>query len=96
VFIWPSQAHGFYQRAAKATASVVLTLHPGRVLDPGQVNAIVHLISSSIPNMPANNVTVIDQQGSLLSSIRETGADTMDATPAQYVRQIEQDYIKRI
>ena len=86
----------FVKEQQKPTASVVLTLHPGRALDPGQVNAIVHLISSSIPNMSANNVTVVDQQGSLLSSIREAGADTMDATQLKYVRQIEQDYIKRI
>jgi flagellar M-ring protein FliF len=86
----------FVKDQQKPTASVVLTLHPGRSLDPGQVNAIVHLISSSIPNMAASNVTVVDQQGSLLSSIREAGADTMDATQLKYVRQIEQDYIKRI
>ncbi|HUX89187.1 MAG TPA: flagellar basal-body MS-ring/collar protein FliF [Gallionellaceae bacterium] len=85
----------FVKDQQKPSASVVLTLYPGRALDPGQVNAIVHLISSSIPNMPANNVTVIDQQGTLLSSIREA-AETMDATQLKYVRQIEQDYIKRI
>lgn len=86
----------FVKEQQKPSASVMLTLHPGRSLDAGQVNAIVHLISSSIPNMPATAVTVVDQRGTLLSSIREAGADTMDETQLKYVRQIEQDYIKRI
>jgi flagellar M-ring protein FliF len=85
----------FVKDQQKPTASVVLTLHPGRSLDLGQVNAIVHLISSSIPNMPSANVTVVDQLGTLLSSIRET-AESLDATQLKYVRQIEQDHIKRI
>ena len=86
----------FVKEQQKPSASVVLTLHPGRSLDAGQVNAIVHLISSSIPNLPATGVTVVDQRGSLLSSIREGGSDAMDETQLKYVRQIEQDYIKRI
>jgi flagellar M-ring protein FliF len=86
----------FVKEQQKPSASVVLTLHPGRSLDAGQVNAIVHLISSSIPSLPANGVTVVDQRGTLLSSIREAGSEAMDATQLKYVRQIEQDYIKRI
>ena len=86
----------FVKEQQKPSASVVLSLHPGRSLDAGQVNAIVHLISSSIPNMPANGVTVVDQRGTLLSSIREAGSEAMDETQLKYVRQIEQDYIKRI
>lgn len=86
----------FVKEQQKPSASVVLTLHPGRVLDPGQVNAIVHLVSSSIPNMPANSVSVLDQTGNLLSASRDGNSDSMDATQLKYVRQIEQDYIKRI
>lgn len=87
----------FVKEQQKPSASVVLTLHPGRVLDPGQVNAIVHLVSSSIPNMPANSVSVLDQTGTLLSASRDgSAADGMDATQLKYVRQVEQDYIKRI
>ena len=86
----------FVKDQQKPSASVVLTLHAGRTLDAGQVNAIVHLISSSIPSMPAGNVTVVDQTGALVSSIRETGGDSLDASQLKYIRQIEQDYIKRI
>lgn len=85
----------FVKEQQKPSASVVLTLYPGRALDPGQVLAIAHLISSSIPNMPSANVTVIDQQGTLLSSVRDP-SEALDATQLKYVRQIEQDHIKRI
>ena len=86
----------FVKEQQKPSASVVLALHAGRTLDSGQINGIIHLISSSVPDMPAKNVTVVDQSGSLLSSAKEGGGELLDATQLKYVRQIEQDYIKRI
>ncbi len=86
----------FVKEQQQPGASVVLTLHPGRTLDNSQINGIVHLISSSVPNMPAKNVTVVDQSGALLSTVKEGNAGQMDATQINYVRQIEQAYISRI
>lgn len=86
----------FVKEQEKPSASVVLALHPGRVLDPGQVSGIVHLVSSSIPNMPIQNVTILDQNGNMLSNNRDGAEQLMDATQLKYVREIEQDYIKRI
>ncbi|MBI3903678.1 MAG: flagellar M-ring protein FliF [Nitrosomonadales bacterium] len=85
----------FVKEQQKPSASVVLTLYPGRVLDRGQINGIVHLVSSSIPDMPASNVTILDQSGSLLSPTKE-GPEGLDASQIKYVRQIEQDFVKRI
>lgn len=86
----------FVKEQQQPGASVVLTLHPGRILDGSQISGIVHLISSSVPNMPAKNVTVVDQSGALLSSVKEGSTGQMDATQISYVRKIEQDYINRI
>lgn len=86
----------FVKEQQKPSASVVLSLHPGRTLEPGQVNGIVHLISSSVPNMPSQAVTVVDQSGNMLSAGRNAEQQLMDAAQLKYVRQIEQDYIKRI
>lgn len=77
-------------------ASVVLALYPGRTLDAGQVNAVVHLISSSVPNMPAKNVTVVDQNGTLLSAPPDSASGALDASQLKYVHQLEADYVKRI
>jgi flagellar M-ring protein FliF len=86
----------FVKEQLKPSASVVLTLYPGRVLDPGQINGIIHLVSSSVADMPAKNVTILDQTGTLLSPNREGADAPLDPTQIKYVRQIEQDYTKRI
>ncbi|MDN3576251.1 flagellar basal-body MS-ring/collar protein FliF [Chitinimonas viridis] len=59
----------FLREQQKPTASVLLTLHPGRALDGAQIAGIIHLVSSSVPDLPIKNVTVVDQDGSLLSNM---------------------------
>lgn len=86
----------FIKEKQKPSASVVLSLYAGRALDEGQVNAIVHLISSSVPEMRAENVTVVDQNGTLLSAATDGRRQMLDASQMKYVRQIEQDYVQRI
>jgi flagellar M-ring protein FliF len=86
----------FIKEQQKPTASVVLTLHAGRVLDAAQVSAIVHLISSSVPDMSDKNVTVVDQDGSLLSATQDDNGLGLNAKQLKYVQQIEQNYIKRV
>lgn len=49
------------------SASVVLRLHYGSTLTPEQVNAILHLVSGSVPGLKASQVSVVDQAGTLLS-----------------------------
>jgi flagellar M-ring protein FliF len=80
------------------TASVMVNLQPGRALDMGQVNAIVHLVSSSIPELPAKNVTVVDQNGSLLSAKTSDSNDPNKLDPSQlkYVRDIQDNLNRRI
>ena len=86
----------FVREQAKPSASVLLTLFPGRMLDRSQVQAIGHLVSSSVPNLPLANVTVVDQSGRLLSTAFQDNASGLDPTQLNYVREIEQGYIKRI
>ncbi|NNM68534.1 MAG: flagellar M-ring protein FliF [Gallionella sp.] len=87
----------FVKEQQKPSASVVLTLHPGRFLDSAQVSAIVHLISSSVPEMSAKNVTVVDQSGTLLSANHDgIGNEGLDASQLRYIQQIEQNYVQRV
>ena len=92
----PNQ-NGFFREQQKASASVVLGLHPGRTLDKAQIAGIVHLVSSSVPEMSPKAVSVVDQTGALLSGAPD-GQDpnAMDAQQVQYVRQLEQSYTQRI
>jgi len=85
----------FVREQQKPSASVLLSLHPGRSLDPGQVSAIVHLVSSSIPELPVKNVTIVDQNGSLLTA-QDGSNPGLDPTQLKYVRDVEQGFVKRI
>lgn len=58
----------FSTTAPKATAAVLVRLTPGATLGPGQVGAIQHLVASSVQGLKPADVTVVDQQGVLLSS----------------------------
>ena len=85
----------FMRESSKHSASVVLQLSAGRSLEPDQVNAIVNLVSTSVADLPARNVTVVDQSGALLSSpgVRANG---LDPTQLKYKREVESDFVKRI
>jgi flagellar M-ring protein FliF len=89
------KAAGFLREKQPPTASVLLQLHPGRTLDRAQVAGIVHLVSSSVPELATKNVSVVDQSGNLLASDRSTAAG-LDAAQLDYVAQIEANTIKRI
>ncbi len=87
----------FVREQQKPTASILLNLHPGRTLDPQQVSAIVHLVASSVPDLPTGNVTVVDQNGNLLSDTSKNAANAgLDASQLKYVQQVQQDIVKRI
>ena len=87
----------FVREQQKPTASVLLNLHPGRSLDAQQVSAIVHLVASSVPDLPAKNVTVVDQDGNLLSNTdKQANANTLDASQLKYVQELQQGIARRI
>lgn len=90
-------ANGFFREQQKPSASVLLTVHPGRALERSQVAGIVHLVASSVPEMSIKDVSVLDQSGALLSSASEPGqTGGLDSNQLQYLRSMEQSYIARI
>ncbi|MBL8346811.1 MAG: flagellar M-ring protein FliF [Rubrivivax sp.] len=94
----PNQ-NGFFREQQKPSASVVLTLHPGRTLERSQIAGIVHLVSSSVPELNPKAVSVIDGSGALLSGTGAgEGADAegLDGSQLQYRREIEAGHLRRI
>ncbi|KKO71466.1 flagellar basal-body MS-ring/collar protein FliF [Kerstersia gyiorum] len=85
----------FVRERQKPTASVLLTLYPGRQIDHAQVTAISWLLASSVPNLHADDISVVDQSGRLLSTPQgeEFG---FDADQQRRARQIEQRAEERI
>ena len=92
----PNQ-NGFFREQQKPSASVLVTLHPGRTLDRAQIAGIVHLVSSSVPELDPKAVSVLDQSGALLTGSNDADHGSgLDAQQLQYINQIETGYAKRI
>jgi len=92
----PNQ-NGFFREQQKPSASVLVSLHPGRSLDRSQLAGIVHLVASSVPEMTPSAVSVLDDSGKLLSTPADgSAAGAADGQQLQYVQQLEQLYTKRI
>ncbi len=85
----------FVRDQEKPTASVVLTMYPGRFLDPQQVVAITYLVSSSVPKLSPAQVSIVDQDGNLLSH-QPQGADSLDSSQIKYVAELEHALSKRV
>jgi len=79
-----------------ASASVLLTLYPGRQLDSSQVQAIVHLVSSSVPDLDPAQVSIVDQQGTLLTVSDPNSPGAVGDAHMRLVTRMENSYAQRI
>ena len=86
----------FIRERGKPTASVFVKLGAGRSLGGNQIRAIVHLVSSSVPNLPSENVTVVDQHGNLLSKPTDDPTSAMSNRQLEYTMKLEQVYRQRV
>ena len=86
----------FVRDQANPTASVFINVKNGRKLDKTQVLAITNLVSSSIPNMNPNNVSIIDQFGNLLSNSPDDPDQQLADSQLEYRMRLEHIYKNRI
>tara|TARA_A100001388_G_scaffold238173_1_gene192821 strand:+ start:494 stop:2209 length:1716 start_codon:yes stop_codon:yes gene_type:complete len=86
----------FVRESAPPTASVFVKLADGRVLSKEQVQSIVHIVSSSIPNMASDNVTVVDQYGTLLSKPENDPNSALTEKQLAHRLKVERLYRERI
>jgi flagellar M-ring protein FliF len=86
----------FLRDRSEPTASVMADLYSGRALDEEQIAAIVHLVSSSVPHLTPENITVVDQRGNLLSSGASDTGMAQTSTQFSYNRKLEQNYADRV
>jgi len=86
----------FLRDDQKPTASVMVQLRPGRTLDGNQVAGIVHLVASSIPKMSDSGVSIVDQNGNLLTGAEPEQRSELDPTQLRYIEEIEAGLIRRI
>ncbi len=90
------QQSAFVRDRRPVSASVFLQLRNGARLDREQVDAIVNLVASSIPELAAEHVTVIDSQGHLLSSPEKNGEYAAHEQQLELARNLENEYSNRI
>lgn len=86
----------FVRDRRKPSASVFLQMKPGRRLESEQVTAIVNLVASSIPELEAQQVTVVDQQGRLLSSPDGNSEMAEREKQMEIARELEDRYTQRV
>ncbi|WP_199096898.1 flagellar basal-body MS-ring/collar protein FliF [Dyella sp. ASV21] len=86
----------FIRDNREASASVLVTLYPGRQLDASQVAAIVHLVASSVPSLDPKQVSVVDQQGQLLTNADPASASSVGDARLRLATRIENTYAQRI
>ena len=86
----------FVRDRVKPTASVIVTLRPGRSLDDNQVAGIVHMVASSVPELDPGRVTVVDQRGRLLSQTSGGGVAADASRQLDYTRRLEDAYRQRV
>ncbi|MFE8048564.1 flagellar basal-body MS-ring/collar protein FliF [Brenneria goodwinii] len=85
----------FVREQKSPSASVTLNLQPGRALDDGQINAIVYMVASSVSGLPPDNVTVVDQNGRLLTQSDSSGRD-LNTAQLKFTAEVENLYQRRI
>ena len=86
----------FARTSTPPTASVFVQMNTGRSLSHQQVNAIIHLVSSSVPNMAKTDVTVVDQHGNLLSRPLDDPASLLSDSQLEHRMKLESIYRSRI
>jgi len=89
------QQSAFVRDRRSPSASVLLQLRRGHRLEPEQVSAIVHMVASSIPELESDRVTVVDQEGRLLSAPK-SAEEAATAEQYEAAHRIEDSYITRI
>lgn len=86
----------FVRDKKKPSASVVVHLGAGRELARDQVDAIVHLVASSVAQLEPEQVTVVDQEGHLLNSKERSSEMSLTGKQFEYKKQVEEHLMARI
>jgi flagellar M-ring protein FliF len=91
-----SRSSAFVSDRRPGSASVFLQLKAGRRLDDEQVQAIANLVASSIPELSAAQVTVVDQAGRLLSAPNSDSDLAMRDKMFDFAHRLEESYANRV
>ncbi|MEI7567916.1 MAG: flagellar basal-body MS-ring/collar protein FliF [Alcaligenaceae bacterium] len=87
----------FVRDQQKPSASVLVKLQAGRTLEPQQVSAILHLMASSVAGLTTANVSIVDQNGNLLSdTTKKPNSNQLDASQIKYIEEMQKSIAMRV
>lgn len=86
----------FVRNRTPAKASVVVSPFPGRIISHSQVEAIIHMVSSSVPYLATDDVVVVDKRGKLLTDANKASSNRLNSGQMEYQQSIEETYRSRI
>jgi flagellar M-ring protein FliF len=86
----------FVRDRRPASASVFVQLKAGKRLEQEQIQSIINLVASSIPELEANQITVVDQQGRLLSAPQSDSELAQRERNLELTHRLEEEYVQRI
>ncbi len=86
----------FVRNRVPAKASVVVAPYPGRAISDSQVQAIVHLVASSVPYLATEDVSVVNERGQLLTKDNRFTSMQMNAEQVAHKERLEESYRSRI
>lgn len=96
VHIAMARQSAFVRDRRPPSASVIVQMKPGRRLESDQVSAVVNLVASAIPELEANQVTVVDSQGRLLSAPQRSDELALREQQFEFAHRLEESYAQRI
>ena len=86
----------FVRDRRPASASVFVQLKAGKRLEQEQIQSIINLVASSIPELEPTQVTVVDQQGRLLSAPQSDSELAQRERNLELTHRLEEEYVQRI
>ena len=86
----------FAKRSKNPSATVVLTLHRGRLLSEEEVDSVVDIVASAVQGMDPNRVTVTDQNGRLLNSGSQDSVSSRSRKEFEIEQKREKEYMDKI
>jgi len=86
----------FIRNKREASASVFVSMVPGHNIEKNQISAITNLVASSIASLKASQVTIVDDQGGLLSNSKSSEMMGLSTSQLDYTRNIEETFVRRI
>ncbi|MDJ0819536.1 MAG: flagellar basal-body MS-ring/collar protein FliF [Desulfobacterales bacterium] len=87
----------FVEAEEPASASVALEMQAGKWLNQSQINGIVHLLSSSVPRLSPEHVTIVDQNGKLLAGDEmDSSFSGLSSDQLEYQARVEQNLENRV